>query len=243
MTMNGPILPGTMDISLPLIRQQPQPTVADQVFDTLQQRILTLELPPQTKISETEVSRMMGVSRQPVREAFKRLAKLGFLQIRPQSGTTVSLISEEAVLRAQFIRTALEVKTCRKACETATAQALAPLHTLIARQKDAIAAKDRDMFHALDEEFHIAICELADVRFVWDLIHESKAHMDRIRMLSLNTTSQQLALQEHIAILDAISAGDADAAEAAMTEHLSRIVVLIDEVKKQQHSFFQETDT
>lgn len=243
MTMNGSMLTGAPDITLPLLRQDPHPTVADQVFDTLQQRILTLELPPQTKISETEVSKLMGVSRQPVREAFKRLAKLGFLHIRPQSGTTVSLISEEAVLRARFIRTALEVKTCRQACETSTPQTLAPLHALIAKQKEAIASHDRDLFHVLDEEFHIAICELADVRFVWDLIHDSKAHMDRVRMLSLNTTSQKLALQEHVTILDAISARDADAAEATMTEHLSRIAILIDEVKNQQHSFFQETNT
>ncbi|MCB5200457.1 DNA-binding transcriptional regulator, GntR family [Loktanella sp. DSM 29012] len=243
MKISGTLSSGGSDITLPLLRQTPQPTVADQVFDTLQQRILKLELPPQTKISEAEVSKLMGVSRQPVREAFKRLAKLGFLHIRPQSSTTVSLISEEAVLRAQFIRTALEVKTCRTACETSTPQTLAPLHALIARQKEAIEAQDRDLFHALDEEFHIAICVLADVRFVWDLIQDSKAHMDRIRMLSLNTTSQKLALQEHVAILDAISARDPDTAEAAMTAHLSRIVVLIDEVKKQQHSFFQETDT
>ncbi|KQI68437.1 GntR family transcriptional regulator [Loktanella sp. 3ANDIMAR09] len=234
---------GASDISLPLLRQIPQPTVADQVFDALRQRILTLELPPNTKISEAEVSKLMGVSRQPVREAFKRLAKLGFLHIRPQSSTTVSLISEEAVLRARFIRTALEVKTCRTACETSTPQKLAPLHALIARQKEAIAAQDRDLFHALDEEFHIAICGLADVPFVWDIIQDSKAHMDRIRMLSLNTTSQKLALQEHVAILDAISARDADTAEAAMTGHLSRIVVVIEELKKEQRSFFQETDS
>lgn len=243
MTMNSSMSKRGQDITLPLLRQDAHPTVADQVFDTLQQRILTLELPPQTKISEAEVSKLMNVSRQPVREAFKRLAKLGFLNIRPQSSTTVSLISEEAVLRAHFIRTALEVKICSKACETSTPQNLAPLHALIARQKEAIASHDRDLFHALDEEFHIGICELAEVGFIWDLIHDNKAHMDRIRMLSLNTTSQQLALQEHAAILNAISARDADAAGTAMTQHLSRIVLLIDEVKKQQHSFFKETNT
>ena len=132
MTMNSSMSKRGQDITLPLLRQDAHPTVADQVFDTLQQRILTLELPPHTKISEAEVSKLMNVSRQPVREAFKRLAKLGFLNIRPQSSTTVSLISEEAVLRAHFIRTALEVKICSKACETSTPQNLAPLHALIA---------------------------------------------------------------------------------------------------------------
>lgn len=232
----------TDDVSLPIIRQPAVPTVADQVFEVLQQRILTLELPPQTKISEADVARRMGVSRQPVREAFKRLAKLGFLQIRPQSGTTVSLISEEAVLRAKFIRSALEVQTCRSACETRTPADLKKLQTALDQQKAAINASDRDLFHALDDQFHIEICKIAGVAYVWDLIQESKAHMDRIRMLSLNASSQRLAFEEHVKVFDAIAAGNPDAAEAAIIKHLSRIVVLIEDVKSQRHSFFQDTD-
>ena len=82
--MEQTTLSDTKEVSLPVIQPAPQPSVSDQVFNALQQRILTLELPPQTKISEADVSKKMGVSRQPVREAFKRLAKLGFLIIRPQ---------------------------------------------------------------------------------------------------------------------------------------------------------------
>lgn len=233
------------DGSLPLdaIRQAAVPSVADQVFEELQRRILTLELPPRTKISETEVSRKMGVSRQPVREAFKRLAKLGFLLIRPQSGTTVSLISEKAVLRARFIRTALEVKTCRTACETLSAEGLAALAAIIERQREAIEVDNRNLFHALDEEFHREICTRSGVAYVWDLIHESKAHMDRIRMLSLSSSSQRYALIEHIALYDAIAAKQPDVAEKAMTDHLSRILVLIDEVKALDHSWFTDSES
>ncbi|SLN20144.1 GntR family transcriptional regulator [Roseisalinus antarcticus] len=239
--MSQGVARGDSQLALPVLRQAPQPTVADQVFAALQQRILTLALPPGTRISETEVSQKMGVSRQPVREAFKRLAKLGFLVIRPQSSTTVSLISEDAVLRAQFIRTALEVKTCRTACETRTDAGLARLGDLMEQQKAAIEANDPEVFHALDDAFHIEICRIAGVAYVWDLIQESKAHMDRIRMLTLNTSSQKMAYGEHIAIRDAIAAGDADAAEAAITAHLARITIRIEEVKAQDHSFFQDT--
>lgn len=229
------------DLPLRAIRQPPQPSVADQVFDQLQSSILTLELPPLTRISEAEVARQMGVSRQPVREAFKRLAKLGFLHIRPQSGTTVSLICEQAVLHARFIRTALEVKTCRTASAARDPAGLARLGALIAEQKDAIAAEDRSRFHALDDAFHQEICALAGAGYVWDLIQQNKAHMDRIRMLSLSTSSQQQALTEHIALRDAIAAGQPDAAEAVITRHLDRILVLIAEVKALDHHYFQDT--
>jgi GntR family transcriptional regulator, rspAB operon transcriptional repressor len=225
---------------LPVLRQSAQPSVADQVFDILLQRILRLELPPRSKLSEADVAAKMGVSRQPVREAFKRLAKQGFLTIRPQSSTTVSLISEEAVLQARFIRTALEVQTCRTACETMPEAGLAVLRDLLEQQKAAITAQDKDLFHALDDTFHHRICDLSAVGYVWDVIQNSKAHMDRIRMLSLSTASQEHALRQHIRIVEAIAARDPDTAAATLTEHLSRILVLIADIKAANHAWFTD---
>ncbi len=227
-------------VTLPIIQHSPQPTVSDQVFNALQQRILSLELPPQTKISEADVAKKMGVSRQPVREAFKRLAKLGFLIIRPQSSTMVSLISERDVLRAKFIRIALEVHTCRTACEVITAEGIDALNDLIAQQRAAVADNDRRRFHALDDAFHREICVQSGVGFVWDLILDSKAHMDRIRMLSLDATSQRLALDEHLVILDAITNRKPDDAAAAFVQHLSRIDDLIATIKAENHSWFTD---
>ena len=97
-----------------------RPLVADAVFEQLHRQILSLELPPGAKISEIDVARAMGVSRQPVRDAFYRLSKLGFLHIRPQRATSVSVISERAVFQAQFIRTAIEAETVRVACAQLT---------------------------------------------------------------------------------------------------------------------------
>ncbi|GHA43999.1 GntR family transcriptional regulator [Amylibacter ulvae] len=230
------------DKVLPLspIQQSPIPTVADQVFDELQKRILTLELPPNTKISETEVATKMGVSRQPVREAFKRLSKLGFLDIRPQSGTKVSLISESAVLRARFIRIALEIQTCQTACNTVTSENIKSLRSLINAQREAVESNNRVLFHALDDKFHQEICIVAGVGYVWDIIRDNKAHMDRIRMLSLDQTSQRLALDEHIQMIDAIEAQNEDAASQAISKHLNRIFILIKEIKSGNHNWFTD---
>jgi DNA-binding GntR family transcriptional regulator len=215
-------------------------SVADRVFDTLQQQILSLELPPNTRISEAEVAARLGASRQPVREAFRRLANLGFLNIRPQSGTTVTLISEEAVLKSRFIRIALETQTCRAACRDIADDGLAVLASLISQQRQAITNSDRQKFHILDDQFHRQICVSADVGFAWDIISDHKAHMDRVRMLSLDTSSQNRALDEHIAILAAITARDPDGAAHAMTAHLTRIETLIAQLKQESHNWFTD---
>lgn len=215
-------------------------SVADQVFKILQHSILSLDLPPAAKISEADIARRMGVSRQPVREAFKRLERLGFLQIRPQSGTIVSLISEEAVLRARFIRLALEVQTVRAACAALSAADMEVLEDLIREQETAIAEQDGRAFHHLDEEFHRSICALSGHDYVWDLINDQKAHMDRVRMLSLIALPRAVVLSEHQAIVAAISQRDPDAAAEAMTRHLSRIEADIARIKAENHGWFVE---
>ena len=238
--MSGSTAHTTTDFVLPSLRPATAPTVADQVFDILQQRILSLDLAPGTRISESDVATQMGVSRQPVREAFKRLAKLGFLHIRPQSGTTVTLISEDSVLKSRFIRLALEVQTCATACDRLAPDGLDRLSQIIDRQRLAISATDRQTFHDLDDAFHRQICVSAGVGFAWEVISENKAHMDRVRMLSLDTASQRRALDEHVAIFDAIRDGDADAAVAAMTAHLSRILTLLAALKTGNHDWFTD---
>lgn len=232
---------GEQKLRLPMLDLPTRPSVADQVFDVLQQRILTLDLPPMTKISEAEIAKRLGVSRQPVREAFKRLERLGFLQIRPQSGTMVSLISEEAIMRARFIRTALETQTASAACKVFAQEDIDALQALIDQQRIAAENDDALRFHKLDEDFHHAICTRSGHGYVWELIHDHKAHIDRVRMLSLSSSSQKLALQEHIEILAAIAARDAERARRAITGHLSRIESLIEEMKVQKHDWFAET--
>jgi DNA-binding GntR family transcriptional regulator len=105
-------------------------------------------------MSEVEVAKALGVSRQPVRDAFYRLSKLGFLSIRPQRATLVSQISSTAVLQARFVRNALEAETVRTACRVLTSEDHAALDEILEIQRKAVEAKDPVSFHGLDDQFH-----------------------------------------------------------------------------------------
>lgn len=215
-----------------------RPSIADQVFETLQAGILSLELPPGAKLSEVDVASQMDVSRQPVRDAFYRLSKLGFLVIRPQRATTVSLISEAAVRRARYIRTALEVENIRTAATRLTDADHAALAALLSAQESAHAAKDKALFHQLDDAFHREICVRSDVGFAWDLIIDNKAHMDRVRMLSLSFASPQV-IKDHRDIFDHLVSRDSAGAADAMRLHLSRVGDLIERLRSEQHAWFE----
>ena len=228
-------------IQLPQIDMTPRPSVADQIFDELHRQVLTLELKPGSKISEIDVARAMGVSRQPVRDAFYRLSKLGFLLIRPQRATTISLISAAAVMRARFVRTALEVETVRAAATRLDDADFSALDRIIEAQDAAIEREDKPAFHRLDDQFHREICERTRLGFTWQLIAENKGHMDRVRMLSLSFASRT-AWDDHVAILAALRSRDPHHAERAMREHLSRIREQIVRILSNNHDYFADED-
>lgn len=215
-------------------------SIADSVFDELHQQILSLELPPGTKVSEIEVAKPLGVSRQPVRDAFFRLSQLGFLLIRPQRATVISKISEQAVLRAKFVRTALEIACWTKAAEVVTESEIKDLEALLERQAEAVKISDQKLFHALDDEFHRKICEIAGHGHVWSLIRDQKAQVDRVRYISLQIGAAQRAFDDHIVLVDALKERDKQKVASSLTEHLDRIEKILKQIRAEKPEFFQE---
>lgn len=213
------------------------PSTADLVYEELYQRIVEGDLAPGERISEQDVARQIGSSRQPVRDAFYRLSKLGLVQVQPQRATVVSLISEDAVLQARFVRTVLESETARAAAVRLPAASLAELVRLVDEQEAAVAAGDRIRFHQLDDAFHAEICAASGHAFAWALIRENKAHMDRVRWLSL-AFGARTALDDHIRILDALRRGDGAAAAEAMRGHLARIADILAQVRDEKPGLF-----
>lgn len=214
-------------------------SIADSVFDELHRQILRLELPPGTKLSEFDVARALDVSRQPVRDAFYRLSKLGFLTIRPQRATVVSAISERSVMQARFIRMAIEAETARLACQTFTEADFTAIESIIHAQAHAVAAGDASAFHDLDDAFHREICERAGTGFAWETAREMKSHMDRVRFLSLPFASER-AFEEHKDILAALRSRDQERAAQTVRVHLTRILDQIVRIRAENAAYFAE---
>ncbi|PIL18686.1 hypothetical protein P775_19125 [Puniceibacterium antarcticum] len=216
-------------------------SVTDQVFEALYAQVQSLALPPGTKLSESEVAKQLGVSRQPVRDAFYRLSKLGFLLIQPQKATLVSKIHIADVRKARFIRSAIEVEVMRQAALNFTEKDFSALQPILDAQKAAVTKGDKATFHRLDDVFHQVLCSRAGVGFVWDVIRENKAHTDRVRFLSLGSGSQR-AYDDHIAIVAALRSGSVDGAVQAMRAHLGTIEAIIQQIRSTNHSWFSDEE-
>ncbi|MCB9966193.1 MAG: GntR family transcriptional regulator [Geminicoccaceae bacterium] len=202
-----------------------QGSMSSRVHDLLREAIIQLRLRPGNLLSETELARQFGVSRQPVREAFIKLAEAGLVEIRPQRGTFVQLISRREVENARFIREAIEAAFARKAAEAAAPGTTALLRQIIDRQEAARQADDTVEFLRQDEELHRAIAASIGCESAWKLLETLRAQMDRVRFLSFPAaTPIDVMIDQHRTITDAIEAGDPDAAERAMRTHLGELL-------------------
>lgn len=223
----------------PLPQSSPNETT-ELVFTQLYNAIVYWAFKPGMKISEAEIAQKLSVSRQPVRDAFFRLSKLGLIAIRPQRATLVTKISEPAVMKAYFIRQSLELTLMHEAIKHIDSAGDKSLQNLLEQQIRAHANGDHWWFHQLDDEFHRQISIIAGHDYVWDLIKDHKAHMDRLRFLTLPYGSDE-TLAEHHQIYEAIISKNDDKADEYMRYHLSKICKHLPIFRKDNAQYFDES--
>lgn len=216
------------------------PSTASQVHDWLRTRVQQGDMPPGMRISETEVAAAIGISRQPVREAFIRLASDGLAEVRPQRGTYISKISVASVLSARFIREAVEADLARIVAEVRPAEMLDRMADEIARQAGADKAGSVNDFIESDDRFHRLLALAAGQEAVWADLERLKAQMNRLRHLSMRAFDRGFIISQHQQILDALRRGDADGSETAMRTHLRQMLTEVPQMAAAQPDYFTD---
>lgn len=223
-----------------LTRLSERRTTVDDIFDHLYKEISTLRLRPGDRISEADIAARFGVSRQPVRDAFSRLANLDLLLIRPQRATEVRRFSAREIEKSRFVRAAVETEVLRRASIHCNAKDAAKLETALANQAVAIKHGDVDGFGTLDYEFHQLLCDIARASFAFDVILAEKSKVDRLCRLSLSKEDRMPdLLLDHKKIAEAVIAHDPDAAIAIGMKHLSRLDETIMQISKTNANYFE----
>lgn len=216
------------------------PSTASQVHDWLRRRVLQGDLAPGARLSETEIATEIGISRQPVREAFIRLAADGLAEVRPQRGTYISKISVAAVLSARLIRAAVESDLARLTAAQQDGAVLAAMQSEIAIQHRADRAADVNAFIESDDRFHQLLTVAAGYPAVWHDLERLKSQMNRLRHMSMRVFDRRRTIGQHQDILDALRAGDADAAERAVRAHLQQMLIELPRIAAQRPEYFTE---
>lgn len=230
-----------MNSSVPPALSSSAEPIARRLVDWLRHAIVTLRIKPGEKLSEQDLARRFGVSRQPVREAFIKLAESGLVRVLPQRGTMVIKISVEAVEDARFVREAIECAVAREAARRSDPQAIELIRACLVETADTVERGDGERLFALDEEFHHLLAAAAGRPNAWMVVVEQKAQMDRVRYLDVGEAMpMKTILTQHHIILAAIERGDVVGAERAMRTHLTEILVSLPKLAARWPDLFEE---
>ncbi|ENO90705.1 GntR family transcriptional regulator [Thauera linaloolentis 47Lol = DSM 12138] len=192
-----------------------------EVAERLRERIFSHELPPGTWVDEQALAEQYGISRTPLREALKVLTSEGLVTLKPRRGCYVTEISERDLDEVFSVMALLEGECARVLVSRATDTNLERLKAIHADLERAAAAKDIEGFFEANQGFHRAIQELADNHWLLHVIEDLRKVIKLSRHHSLFSEGRlEQSLAEHRAILDALVARNASAAEALMRSHI-----------------------
>jgi DNA-binding GntR family transcriptional regulator len=234
---------------MPAAATLPEPSArrrgaAGAAYAWLREAILAGTLPPGAPLSENEIAHRLGVSRTPVREAFIRLEGEGLLSVRPQVGTTVAPIDLDLVADGQFLRESVECRAVALAAARVTPAAARELSALLREQSRAATRNEHARFVLLDDALHRRLLALSGRPNVWRAIEDVKAHLDRVRFLSLEDPRWLATIHgQHEAIVRHVLEGDAPAARAAMSRHLRAVFASIDAIARERPQYFRGAPT
>jgi DNA-binding GntR family transcriptional regulator len=204
------------------VESQNAGSLAVRVERAVAQWIFKGELSAGQKLTEQEVVERLGVSRGPIREAFRALADVGLLQIEQNRGAFVRKIDLEEAIEIHDIYSALEELATRSAARRLSSAQIEELKSLVESMDAAAEAEDLDRFYALNLSFHQRLVEGSGNRRLLSIYNRLLNELHLFRRFGLMQRGEmQRSNHEHHQILEKIAAGNPDGAAEAMRSHTS----------------------
>ncbi len=207
----------------------PHPTIAllqahsltSVVQREIERRILQGELAPGDKLIEATLAEALGVSRGPVREAFRMLEEAGLVRLEKNRGVFVRSIPLDEAMEIFDLRAMMDEAVGRQLAERITPEQLRLLRGRVDAMEKAVKAGEADSYHLLNLEFHDKLVEFTGnhklTAFYRRLINELSLFR---RMNLVDAKLLPISAGEHRAIVKAIASGDPEVAGRAMRQHV-----------------------
>lgn len=190
-------------------------TLREKILETIRDAIISGVLKPGEKVAEPELSERFGISRTPIREAFRQLESEGYLTVIPRKGAVVASFSQRDVEEFYAIKSILEGYAARKACEKLALREIDKLQSI--NDKLSLLAADGDIKHffKVHNSFHELFVKAADNEKLTEMIINLVERFQLLRIASLSVPGRmEFSVKEHQKIIEAFRNGNADLAEA-----------------------------
>lgn len=195
----------------------------DRIYGELKQaitRINLYETDEEHRLDERQLSEELGVSRTPVREALCRLENEGFVRTVPRRGAFVARKSKKEILEMLVVWAALEAMAARLITERASDEEIAELRRLFANYEGDEVNAHIDEYSDTNIEFHQALLRISHCDLLSEMTQNLFIHMRSIRMRTIHEGDRATnSIQDHLHIIEALEARDADLAERLARQH------------------------
>lgn len=190
------------------------------VYAEIRKRILHVVLPPGAKLSPEDLARVLGVSRTPVREALLLLARELLVVVAPSGSARVAEPSAAHLVAINEVRRTLEGWAAGQAATRISDPEIAELRSRCAVEHEMWRAGDASALGEADEALHQAVIRACGNPVLADLLSQVSGYRVWLRQLYIHEMNTSNDYDDHLAILRALSARDAAAAQTAMIEHI-----------------------
>lgn len=194
-------------------------------YERLKDAIQHADLQPGLPLSETQLSKYLGISRTPVREALQQLAQEGLVQIIPGRAVTIASRSIAEVLNAVHIRSLLEPELARLAAESATAGQVELLQQTVEEMAAAAHSNDQATWSRVNTRYHELMSEACPNQLLGELVLQMCNRVHHLADIDSQTNPARITActQEHQRIVEAIAARNPQLAEQAMHDHIREL--------------------
>ena len=198
-------------------------TLPTTVAGRLRELIIEGELPAGTRLNERALCDRLGVSRTPLREAFRLLAAEGLVQIQPNRGAQVIALSEKDVRESFEVMAALEALSGELACRHVTDREIGEIKALTFEMQASHARQDLSSYYRVNRAIHDRINQAGQNQLLSQVYATLNLRIQNLRFRSnLNREKWDKAMREHIDMVEALAARDGPRLAAIMRAHLQR---------------------
>lgn len=198
--------------------------------DAIRHQIMTGRLVSGTLLSEPQLGKAFSTSRTPIREALMQLEQEGLVEIIPRRGAIVRVPTPPELVELYSVRNALEKLAIRSAANRMPTKRLAELRKEWESLQRNLSASTLDKVFSKCEELHLTIIEGAESEVISKVLGTIRGRIAAARQVYLKPHGRpsierlQLSCAEHIEIIKALHARDADRSERLLQEHLGGLV-------------------
>ncbi len=196
-------------------------SLSEKVYEEIYRQISLGKLQPGQKITESQISQAMGISRAPVREAFKQLADDKLITLVPRSGCYVSKISSSEISEIYEIRKLLECMALEHAFDKLNLKQIAELKNKFQEclddEEDVLIKKTI----VLDNQFHCIISKASECQNLSEILEKFRARIQLLRIRKSNVKGHaKNAIAEHLGIINSILDRKKQDAINLLTQHI-----------------------